>query len=541
MTYEAWRFTGAWRHYQELCLEAFEADRAAGETRTLLVAPPGSGKTLIGLEIVRRLGLPAVVLCPTQTIQRQWRERQALFGTVSDDVHLLTYQSLCRADDPDGMLRAAAERHWLQRAGGRDGADCRTRSSSRSARWSGAARRAARARGARDGRAAEEAGGRRARARAVGRRAAVGSRARAARGAARGRRGRRRARRVPPPRLAVGRAAAARPRHAAARPRRRPDRDEPLRSDGGRGDALPGAARPRGLLHPHAGGRPRGPPRAVPGARAAVHAAALRARVARRAPRALPAALVELDADLSTWLLARLRERRTAAGAQLSWAGVPAPPAAARRGRAAVAAPRRRARRPTARRAASASGPSCRSTTGSCCSRTTRCAACARRGTRRSSTRCASRSATSASCSPVRACAARGGEVDRVLLASGAKPMAMCDALAAELERRGDGLRAVVFCDSERPPRMPADSPLLLTGGGRGLLAAAGEDDRLFGLRPALVTAQSVRRAAAGRGLVARPARRAAGRRRSGDAWGTRWRRGVLKRRSGGRGGGRRG
>ena len=99
------RFRGTWRHYQQGCLAAFEADRAAGRDKTLLVAPPGSGKTLVGLEIVQRLGVPALVLCPTQTIQRQWRERQALFGGPSDDFHLLTYQSLCQADDPDGMLR----------------------------------------------------------------------------------------------------------------------------------------------------------------------------------------------------------------------------------------------------------------------------------------------------------------------------------------------------------------------------------------------------------------------------------------------------
>ena len=34
------------------------------------------------------------------------------------------------------------------------------------------------------------------------------------------------------------------------------------------------------------------------------------------------------------------------------------------------------------------------------------------------------------------------GDVDRVLLHSAAKPLAMCEALAAEAESRGDGLRA---------------------------------------------------------------------------------------------------
>ena len=110
--FTAWQLRGTWRHYQELCLAAFEADRAAGRSKTLIVAPPGSGKTIVGLEIVRRLGVPALVLGPTQTIQRQWHDKQALFGDPSDDLHLLTYQALCQADDPDGMLSAAAERHW---------------------------------------------------------------------------------------------------------------------------------------------------------------------------------------------------------------------------------------------------------------------------------------------------------------------------------------------------------------------------------------------------------------------------------------------
>jgi hypothetical protein len=84
-----------------------------------------------------------------------------------------------------------------------------------------------------------------------------------------------------------------------------------------------------------------------------------------------------------------------------------------------------------------------------------------------------------------------GGEVDRVLLSSAAKPLAMCDVLACEYDARGPALRAVVMCDSERPPRQPADSPLMLTGGGRGLLASMGADERLVGARPALVTGET--------------------------------------------------
>ena len=48
-------FGGTWRHYQALALDAFENDRRHRRRRTHIVAPPGSGKTLLGMEIVRRL------------------------------------------------------------------------------------------------------------------------------------------------------------------------------------------------------------------------------------------------------------------------------------------------------------------------------------------------------------------------------------------------------------------------------------------------------------------------------------------------------
>ena len=78
-----------------------------------------------------------------------------------------------------------------------------------------------------------------------------------------------------------------------------------------------------------------------------------------------------------------------------------------------------------------------------------------------------------------------------MLLNSAAKPLAMCDVLACEYDARGPGLRAVVLCDSEHPPRQTADSPLALTGGGRGLLASLGADERFVGTRPALVTGET--------------------------------------------------
>src|SRR5262249_49628298 len=114
------RFTGlalrgSLRPYQQMALDAFETDRAAGRTSTHIVAPPGSGKTVVGLAIVRRLGVPALVLAPTATIQQQWSDKLTLFtdtpaAYVGSDgpLHVLTYQAVCQTADPGGALREAA-------------------------------------------------------------------------------------------------------------------------------------------------------------------------------------------------------------------------------------------------------------------------------------------------------------------------------------------------------------------------------------------------------------------------------------------------
>jgi superfamily II DNA or RNA helicase len=114
-------FRGRWRRYQEQALEAFERDRRVGRRSTHVLAPPGSGKTLLGMEIVRRLGMRALVLCPNSAVQAQWKKTAGLFG-ASDGaaaadpdapIACLTYQSLCQIQDPEIALGNAAERRWV--------------------------------------------------------------------------------------------------------------------------------------------------------------------------------------------------------------------------------------------------------------------------------------------------------------------------------------------------------------------------------------------------------------------------------------------
>ena len=56
--------------YQSAVVSAFHAEVAAGRKRILLVAPTGSGKTVIGAEIIR-VSKPVLVLAHTREIISQ--------------------------------------------------------------------------------------------------------------------------------------------------------------------------------------------------------------------------------------------------------------------------------------------------------------------------------------------------------------------------------------------------------------------------------------------------------------------------------------
>ena len=69
------RFRGTFRDYQQAVLD--HADRHLADRRVHIVAAPGSGKTILGLELIRRLNAPALILSPSVTIRQQWGDRFA--------------------------------------------------------------------------------------------------------------------------------------------------------------------------------------------------------------------------------------------------------------------------------------------------------------------------------------------------------------------------------------------------------------------------------------------------------------------------------
>ena len=74
MNYEGiLEFKGTWRNYQARVLE--HADRYMSDGKIHIVAAPGSGKTTLGIELIRRMNGKALILAPSITIREQWVAR----------------------------------------------------------------------------------------------------------------------------------------------------------------------------------------------------------------------------------------------------------------------------------------------------------------------------------------------------------------------------------------------------------------------------------------------------------------------------------
>ncbi len=74
MNYEGvLKFKGTWRSYQARVLE--NVGRYLADGKIHIVAAPGSGKTTLGIELIRRMNGNALILAPSITIREQWVAR----------------------------------------------------------------------------------------------------------------------------------------------------------------------------------------------------------------------------------------------------------------------------------------------------------------------------------------------------------------------------------------------------------------------------------------------------------------------------------
>jgi superfamily II DNA or RNA helicase len=119
-------FRYPFRRYQRMVLDVLGGD-AGDDHKYHIVAPPGSGKTIVGLELIRRFGRPAVVFCPTTTIQQQWLEKVGMFTTDPAwieqhtsldsrrlaDINVLTYQVLSTPGENLEFVERFAVDRWV--------------------------------------------------------------------------------------------------------------------------------------------------------------------------------------------------------------------------------------------------------------------------------------------------------------------------------------------------------------------------------------------------------------------------------------------
>nr|WP_321408283.1 DEAD/DEAH box helicase family protein [uncultured Carboxylicivirga sp.] len=67
------QFKYNWRRYQKRVLD--ELEEHLDDNHLHVIAPPGSGKTVLGLEVALRLNKPTLIFAPTVAIRNQWIQR----------------------------------------------------------------------------------------------------------------------------------------------------------------------------------------------------------------------------------------------------------------------------------------------------------------------------------------------------------------------------------------------------------------------------------------------------------------------------------
>ena len=67
------QFCFPWRPYQARVLQELESH--LDDNHLNIVAAPGSGKTILGLEVMLRINKPTLILAPSIAIRNQWVTR----------------------------------------------------------------------------------------------------------------------------------------------------------------------------------------------------------------------------------------------------------------------------------------------------------------------------------------------------------------------------------------------------------------------------------------------------------------------------------
>ncbi len=129
--FEELSFLHPLRGYQQEIIELAHQKLGAGERELNIVAPPGAGKTIIGLQLICDLKIKTLVLCPNTTIQNQWIKKLDLFlspesqmvsasdfigksTTKPQPISVHTYQALSTPEREQELIINSALSSWLE-------------------------------------------------------------------------------------------------------------------------------------------------------------------------------------------------------------------------------------------------------------------------------------------------------------------------------------------------------------------------------------------------------------------------------------------
>lgn len=131
--YSTLKFKYPFRKHQDMILQSFKNEQLMSQNGPLhfhVVAPPGAGKTIVGIECVIRLGSPAIIICPNTAIQGQWVDKFDLFipegsnlnknEIIGSDpkslkpINVFTYQVLSIPDNDTDSYRNVSEGMWAE-------------------------------------------------------------------------------------------------------------------------------------------------------------------------------------------------------------------------------------------------------------------------------------------------------------------------------------------------------------------------------------------------------------------------------------------
>lgn len=133
--FEELSFLHPLRGYQKEIIDLAHEKLALGERELNIVAPPGAGKTIIGLQLICDLKIKTLVLCPSTTIQNQWIKKLELFispetTTISasdiigksekkpQPISVHTYQALSTPEREQELIINSAHEAWLEEING---------------------------------------------------------------------------------------------------------------------------------------------------------------------------------------------------------------------------------------------------------------------------------------------------------------------------------------------------------------------------------------------------------------------------------------